>query len=166
MRINLSALIAELIPNRNQCGVIFASTALACLFYVKKRQESRTDRQRRCPEDNNNHMRSFVRNSQTVLKMISESSFSSDIELSCLSDCSDLSLDTSCQPSSEELDLYQSYFDDSFISGSTSNNKEFWQLTNISTCEADTQVRESHWYGLIQTEEGEISYIWEPELRI
>ena len=161
MRINLSAVIAELIPNRNQCGVIFASTALACLFYVKKRQDSRTDKQRRCPEDNNNHMRSFVRNSQTVLKMISESSFSSDIDLSCLSDCQDVSLDSSCQPFYEE-ELHQSYFEDSFITFSASINKEFWQLTNISTCEADTQVKESHYYGLIQTEEADISYIWEP----
>ena len=135
-----------------------ASTALACLFYVKKRQDS-LGRQRET--EDNSSMRAFVRNSQTVLKLISESSFSSDIDLSCLSDYQDLSLNTSCQPFPDEL--YQSYFDDSFITCSASNNKEFWQLTNISTCEADTpQVKDSHYYGLIETEEGEISYIWEP----
>ena len=159
MNINLPALIAEIFPSR-KCGVFIASTALACIFYVKKRQEWRWRQQE--TEDNNNHMRLFVRNSQTVLKLISESSFSSDIDLSCLSDYQDLSLNTSCQPFPDEL--YQSYFDDSFITCSaTNNNKEFWQLTNISTCEADTpQVKDSHFYGLIETEEGEISYIWEP----
>ena len=158
MNINLPALIAEIFPSR-KCGVFIASTALACLFYVKKRQEWRWRQQE--TEDNNNHMRSFVRNSQTVLKMISESSFSSDIDLSCLSEYQDLSLNNSCQPFQEEL--YQSYFDESFIiSSATTNNKEFWQLINISTCEPETQVRDSHYCGLIETEEGEISYIWEP----
>ena len=159
MKINLAAIIAEIIPDSKKCGVILASTALACLFYVKKRQDSRGSQ--RETEDNSS-MRAFVRNSQTVLKLISESSFSSDIDLSCLSDYQDLSLNTSCQPFPDEL--YQSYFDDSFITCSaTNNNKEFWQLTNISTCEADTpQVKDSHYYGLIETEEEEISYIWEP----
>ena len=159
MKINLAAIIAEIIPDSKKCGVILASTALACLFYVKKSQDS-LGRQRET--EDNSSMRAFVRNSQTVLKLISESSFSSDIDLSCLSDYQDLSLNTSCQPFPDEL--YQSYFDDSFITCSaTNNNKEFWQLTNISTCEADTpQAKDSHYYGLIETEEGEISYIWEP----
>ena len=161
MNINLSAVIAEIIPNSAKCGVIIASTALACLLYVKKTRESLDRQQQLAREDNNNDMLRFVRNSQSVLKMISESSFSSDIDLSCLSDCQDVSLDSSCQPFYEE-ELHQSYFEDSFITFSASINKEFWQLTNISTCEADTQVKESHYYGLIQTEEADISYIWEP----
>ena len=160
MNINLSAIIAEIIPHRNKCGVIIASTALACLLYVKKRQESRGRQQQLCSEDNNNDetMGSFLRDSQTVLKMISESSFSSDIDLSCMSSCQDLSLDSSsCQPFYEELEeLYQSYCEDSQVRG-WPGNKEFWQLTNISTCEPDY-----HYYGVTETEEADISYIWEP----
>ena len=155
MNINLSAIIAEIFPNRSRCGVIIASTALACMFYAKKRQESRG--RQVDSEDNNNDMKSFVKNSQTVLKLISESSFSSDIDLSCLSDYQDLSaLDTTCQPLYEEL--CQSYCDDSFIAYSGSqNNLEFWRLTNISTCEADNQIiNDSHYHGLFQTEDQEI----------
>ena len=57
INLSLSALIAGIIPNRAKCGVIIASTALACLLYVKKRQESLDRQQHQLErEDNNNEM--------------------------------------------------------------------------------------------------------------
>ena len=150
---SLPALLSELLPDR-KCGVLMASTALACLLYVRKLQVPLKAEQER--EDTSLHMRTFVRNSEVVLEMIRESSFSSDVDLSCLSEQLELSLDNS------QADTELSFNEDGSIGILTTfspiNTNQLWRLTNISGCDADISIKDLEPF---ETEEDEISYIWD-----
>ena len=129
--------------------MILASTAVAGLLYLRTRHSA---------SQANNYMATFVENSENVLRLIKESSFVSEIDLSCLSEYQDLSLsfeETVCdlEPSVEESLL-----------GCPVIRTDLWKLTDISRCWAEyDQSEELSDYGSIDTDEEEMSYIWEED---
>ena len=103
-------------------------------------------------------MATFVENSENVLRLIKESSFVSEIDLSCLSEYQDLSL--TFEETAGELETS----DEESLLGCSVIRADLWKLTDISRCGAEyDQSEELSDYGSIDTDEEEMSYIWEED---
>ena len=159
MKISLTSLLSLLLRDRTRSVALVASTALAALLYLKTRRHQ----SRFAAGDSDNYMRSFVENSENVLQLIRESSFSSDIDLSSLSEYQDLSLDSADETPSE---LDRSLCDDS-IFDCPELSKDLWRLTNISVKDSSRSESDQFSdYGSIDAEEEENSYIWDLDLSL
>ena len=154
MNTSLTSLLSDLM--RSKCWAVLASSALAGVLYLKTRRHYAAG-------ESDNFMRTFVRNSENVLEMIRESSFSSDIDLSSLSEYQDMSVDSSDETHNE---MYDCPYDESILHCPPLST-DLWRLTDISVKDCSrAQSDQFSDYGSIDAEEEEMSYVWDLDISL